>query len=106
MADDREAQRHDSFSLSGLVQSLHWRTDRYKNLQFDLIPHSQKPNWEAFIDAVITGQLFQYYPDATQPGYTVYLLADAKWAPSFLYIGHSKVKMRVYKVVGPDQTGS
>lgn len=105
-ADDLEAQRNDSISLSGLKQSVYWRTDTFKNLEMAAVPQADLPAWRDFMAYAITGGEFSYYPDATLAGFTVYTLEDKNWKPTRAYFGHAKFTLRFRRVIGPDQTGS
>lgn len=101
-----EAQRNDSISLSGLKQSVSWRTDVFHNLQMEAVPIADLPAWRDFMTYALAGGEFSYYPDAALAGFTVYTLEDTKWALSRAYIGYAKFTLKFRKVVGADQTGS
>lgn len=110
---DRIAQRNDSISLSGLKQSLWWRTDKFLNLQMDFVPLADLPAWEDFIDYSLQGGEFSFYPDATLAGFTVYTLDDSSsdtgtvsFTPTRNVVGITKFTLRFRRVIGADQTGS
>src|SRR5580765_5853190 len=76
--DELEAVRNDSITLSGLRQSMYYRTDEFKHLilKYVDIP-SEMDDWKAFILYALQGGSFLYYPDATDTGtYDEWLLED------------------------------
>ena len=103
---DLEAQRQDSFSLSGLKQSINQRVDDFLPLQLDFVPLADLPAWEDFMRFALAGGLFNYFPDQTLANYTTYSLEDTTFLPKRNFFGISKFTLRMRKVVGPDQTGS
>jgi hypothetical protein len=105
-ANNREAQRKDSISLSGLKQSIHWRTDQFLVLEIPLIPDVDVPAWEAFLDYALQGGEFSYYKDATLAGFTVYTLEDTKTTLKRNVRGHYQTTLNFRRVIGADQTGS
>jgi hypothetical protein len=105
-APDYEADRTDSFSISGLKQSVFKRTDEFLPLQFDFVPLADLPAWESFLQFALAGGLFNYFPDATLAHFTTYTLDDTKWLPKRNFRGITKFSIRLRKVIGSDQTGS
>lgn len=98
-ADDREAHRNDSVSLSGILQTVWWRTDRFINLQMDFVVQgTDLQNWEAFQDFGLTGAQFEYYPDATVSGthYTCTLDGN-KFLPTLNFKRVAKFTLRLRK---------
>lgn len=105
-APDLEATREDSFSISGLKQSVFERIDEFLPVQIDFVPLADLPLWQSFIRFALTGGLFNYFPDATVAHFTTYTLEDMKWLPKRNMRGYAKFSFRMRKVVGSDQTGS
>ena len=101
-----EAQRNDSRSLSGLSQTVWWRTDEYLDMQFDLIPAVEVPSWDAMFKWGLQGGIIAHYPDATLAGFTDYLLDSSKTTLPFQYRGNFKTTFRLRRVIGSDQLGS
>lgn len=97
-SDDRDADRQDSVSASGLVQSVVTNVAVFKNLQMDFVPVEDLPAWEQFIDYAIAGGTFKFFPDADQPGNNTYRLEDTKWSPKRAFFGMAKFALRLRKV--------
>ena len=96
---DRETQREDSITLTGLKQSIFVRTDEFWNLQMDFVPYADLAAWEGFIDWALQGNSFDYYPDSTSGTHTAYTLEDTGWKPQRAFFGFVKFKLRFRKVV-------
>lgn len=105
-ANNREVKRNDSFTLSGLKQTVYWRTDQLLVLEFPLIPDIDVPAWETFLDYALAGGEFNYYKDATLAGFTVYTLEDTKTTLKRNVRGHYTITLNLRRVLGSDQTGS
>jgi len=71
---DAEAVGARSLSLSGQMQTLHFREDQLFHLKFDDVPWADMAAWQAFIDYAHLGNSFLYYPDASGTAYDEYWL--------------------------------
>lgn len=77
------ATRHDSFTSTGLKQSVTERIDTMKKLEFATVPESDMDDWNAFFSYALGGGQFTYYPDHTDAlTYFDYTLEDLSWDPS------------------------
>jgi hypothetical protein len=81
----RSALRHDSVTLSGLRQSLWFRTDQFFEMQLDFVPQADIEDWATFIEYALQGGDFAYYPDRTQADFVSFLLEDTDWDPKFAF---------------------
>jgi len=77
--------RIDSVTLSGLVQSVWFRTDWFKTIQMEYVPLVDAPRWKTFFDYAMTGGQFDYYPDATTSVVQTMILEDTDWNPEFAF---------------------
>ena len=75
--DEREGVRSDSFTLSGLRQSMFYRADEFKRLTMKDVPIADISNWRDFIDYAHEGGSFRFYPDATLTAFDEYILEDS-----------------------------
>lgn len=75
--DEIEDVRVDSFTVSGLRQSIWWRQDEFKHLLMKFVPIADMANWRAFIDYAQQGGSFLYYPDSTQTAFDEWWLEDS-----------------------------
>jgi hypothetical protein len=95
-ANDLEATRNDSFSISGLKQSVYWTTSQFIDLQMDWVPQGADASaWLAFIKYALTGATFSYYPDATSGTSVTCTLDDTKWIPTRNFFGIDKFAIRL-----------
>jgi hypothetical protein len=99
--NDLEVQRNDSFSVSGVKQSVYTRTDEFIPLSMDFVPLADLPAWESFVQFAISGGQFNYYPDATLSSFTTCTLEDKTWQPKRSFYGISKFTLRFRKVIPP-----
>src|SRR5256885_1445267 len=74
--DELEAVRNDSITLSGLRQSMYFRTDEFKHLIMSNVPIADMTAWKAFMNFAQQGDSFLYYPDSTLSAYDEWLLED------------------------------
>jgi len=103
--DNFEATRHDSITSDGTRQSITERVDRVRPVNFEFVPWTDLPMWEAFFAYAIQGGNFQYYPDGTASAFATWQLVDDKIAPSFVAFGLSKFVMNMRLVAaGPSAT--
>lgn len=75
--DEREGVRADSFTLSGLRQSMFYRADEFKHINMPNVPIADISNWRDFIDYCHQGGSFRYYPDSTLSAFDEYILEDS-----------------------------
>jgi hypothetical protein len=98
-ADDRNAVRHDSVAIAGVVQSITERVEIFKTLNMDFVPVVDLPAWTKFLDNwALYGKSFTYYSDSADASTaTDYTLVDTQWAPKRVFFGMTKftVKMRL-----------
>src|SRR5678815_5413638 len=81
--DRLEAQRADSITLSGVKQSIWWRTDRIRIFNMEFVPVADLPAWKAFFDVAVTGETWEYFPDADGGESETFTLEDVQWSPAF-----------------------
>jgi|SRR5581483_335485 len=115
--DEIESVRNDSITLSGLRQSMFYRTDTFKHLIMANVPQSDMQNWKAFITYVQQGGSFLYYPDSTGTAYDEWLLEDSggsqrsqtsssmvssstNWAPKYVERHLAQFELVMRKVPG------
>lgn len=98
-SDELDAQRVDSFTMSGKQQIFYIRTDIFRTLKFASVPFEDMANWSAFMAWAVTGGQFDYYPDATLPAFTTYRLEGTNWKPAFAFIGISGFSMQMRQLV-------
>ena len=98
--DNFEATRHDSTTSDGTRQSMLERVDRIRPINFESVPWTDLPMWEAFFSYAIQGGNFQYYPDSTATAFQTWQLVDDKITPTFVAIGLSKFVMNMRLVPG------
>ena len=98
--DDFQAVRHDSITSSGIRQSMLERIDRIKPINFEFIPWSDLPSWEAFLSYAMTGGDFSYFPDSTLTGFATWEIVDDSVSPTFVCIGQSKISFSMRLVPG------
>jgi hypothetical protein len=101
----QEESRHDSITVSGLMQSIHERTDRVFSLDFPFVPQSDLAGWDAFISWAIQGQQFNYIPDTLAPStfVTCQLMSMSvpyKWVGYQLFSVSLKLRVVVSAQVG------
>jgi hypothetical protein len=105
--DILEAQRNDTISSSGSVrQAMLRRVDVKKELQIENVPWADLPAWAAFIQFVVAGGTFLFYPDSTSPLYATWELADEKFSPKFSVRGISKFTLNMRRVPNAPFAGS
>ena len=81
--DHLVGQRSDRISISGLKQSIYWRTDQMRDFQLDDVPFSDLPTCRAFFDWAIPGGTWDHYADADAGEFTTFTLEDTEWKPQF-----------------------
>lgn len=98
--DDFEPIRHDSITSSGIRQSMVERVDRIKHVNFEFVPWSELPSWEAFLSYAVQGGDFSYFPDSIATAFQTWQLVDDKVSPTFVCIGFSKISFSLRLVPG------
>ncbi len=98
-AEERQAMRHDSDTLSGYRQSILVHIVHFLTLQLPNVPMADLGNWAAFFDYALTGGAFDYYPDTVgaPSTFTTYTLEDTDWKSQFAYrtMAQFTLKMRL-----------
>jgi hypothetical protein len=73
------AVRHDNISAAGVRESVLERVDQFLELSLEWIQAgADLASWQAFLDYALTGAPFAYFPDASQPAFTLYVLEDTE----------------------------
>jgi hypothetical protein len=75
---DKETVRHINVASSGKVEQVYERTDAFLEIAVEDIPDPDAAAWSAFLDWANQGLTFNYYPDASAPGFTTYTLETLK----------------------------
>lgn len=85
-ADEYDAQRTDSVTSSGLVQSVIDRVDTYRTLTLSFVPDADIPAWSAFMLWAIQGFTFNFFPDATDTDtHFLCTIAGTNWTPKWAF---------------------
>lgn len=98
-SDLLKGQRADSITLSGQVQRVWWRTDRFIELQMESVPQSDLPAWNDFFEYAIPGGDFDYFPDAAVETSRLCILSDTDWTPAKLAYLYAKFKCE-FQIIG------
>jgi hypothetical protein len=99
--------RFDSITLSGKVQTVWYRTDKFLTLTMDYVPiASDIAKWATFIDFAMTGGQFHYHPDQTLAAFQTFTMEETDWTPQFAFFGMDKFTMKMRYVSGADGSGS
>jgi hypothetical protein len=106
--DELQPLRADSFTLSGLKQSVLWRQDTFRSLHMELVPFSDLPAWRQFMTFAQTGAQFHYHQDADSDAYEIFELDDNQgststsstqgWAPKRVVRGLASFDINLRKV--------
>jgi hypothetical protein len=99
--EERHAERHDVFTLSGKRQSCIDRIDRvmivevaYADMATDLVQFAD------FIDYAMQGGSFTYYPDQTELSvFETVELQDASWEPRYNFRSTAKFTLKLRRLV-------
>jgi hypothetical protein len=99
-AEEREAIRHDSDTISGYRQSVTEHVNLFLALQMDNVPQADLTAWQAFIDYAILGGSFDYYfdPVGSPSSLVTYTLDDTDWKPQFAYRTMAKFSIKMRRV--------
>lgn len=99
--DDLKAVRHDSFSSSGIRQSMLERVDTIKHVEMENIPWADLPTlWQPFMTFAIEGGQFEFFPDSTATAFATYELVEDQITPTFSSRGLSKISFTIRLVPG------
>lgn len=113
--DEIEGVRVDSITVSGLRQSMYYRTDEFKHLIMKFVPIVDIDNWKAFIQYAVQGGSFLYYPDSTGSTYDEWWMEDlggsarsqmgsgsgsANWNPKYSFRTMAEFELVMRKVPG------
>src|SRR5258707_3352038 len=69
--DELQPLRYDSFTLSGLKQSVYVRTDVFRILHLTSVPFSDLPGWREFMTFAQTRGQFHFHFQAPSVAYDV-----------------------------------
>src|SRR5437879_9075819 len=96
----KTAIRHDNVSTSGVRESVLERIDQFAELNMEWIRSGDDlANWASFLDCVLTGAPFAYYPDAAVNSYTNYLLEDSNATLTYKGPGVYSLKLKLRVMV-------
>jgi hypothetical protein len=116
--DDEEGVRVDSVTLSGLKQSMWYRTDIFRHVILKFVPMADLANWKSFFDYALQGGSFLYYPDSTLAVYDEWQMEDSggsmrnqtqvsssgnagdAWNPTYSFRGITQFSLVMRKVPG------
>lgn len=95
------AVRHDSYSTSGVFQSVVERIEQHLEFNVDFSNGSDDTNqWQEFMQTcAMMGQPFDYYPDSTAPEYGTYYCLDTDWDQKYRGPGIYNWSMKLYRQV-------
>jgi hypothetical protein len=95
------ATRHDNISSCGVRESVLERLDEF--LEFTVYPIQggvECENWQAFLDTALSGGLISFYPDASLPAFTNYLLEDTESTLEYKAPGIYALALKLRRAVG------
>jgi hypothetical protein len=96
----KAAVRHDNISTSGVRESVLERIDQFMELTLNWIyAGADLANWTAFLDFALTGGAFAYYPDASLPAYTNYVVEDTGATIVYKAAGVYSLKLKLRVLV-------
>ena len=106
--DELQPLRYDSFTLSGIKQSVFVRQDTFRVLHMTNVPFSDLPAWREFMTFAQTGAPFHYHFDADSDAYEIFELDDNQgsvstsstqgWAPKRVVRGLASFDINVRKI--------
>jgi len=95
-----ESVRHDNVASSGVREAIIERIDNFWEFEMEWVAIGPDvANWQAFMVWALAGNLFAYYPDASQSSYTNYWLEDTSWNATYKAPGQYTFKLKFRKVV-------
>jgi hypothetical protein len=100
--EERHAERHDVFTLSGKRQAAIERVDYIMVVEIAYAAIARDlASWADFIDHAMQGGSFTYTPDSTDLStYEMMELQDTDWNPKFNFLGYSKFTLKLRRLVG------
>jgi hypothetical protein len=94
------ARRHDNISSSGVRESVLERIDNFLEIEMQtVLDGADVADWNAFMQYVLQGGQFSYYPDASQSAFTNYWLEDTTWKAGYKAPGIYSFKLKFRQVV-------
>jgi hypothetical protein len=97
---DYAVVRFDNRASSGVTESLFVRQDDYIAFTMEYVWNDQDvANWDAFMQVALTGETFDYYPDAAGAGFTTCLLEATTWTAAYKQLGAYTFQCRFRKWV-------
>lgn len=86
--DGWTATRHDSFTSSGMKQSVLERIDDVMTLTFSYVPLSDMVAWKQMMEWLLAGNIFAYRPNSSDDTiWGEYTLDSMDWTPKFVCVG-------------------
>ncbi len=81
---NRVATRHDNLSTAGVKETVVERVDNFFELTLEYVGiGSNLTAWAAFMEEALQGVQFDYFPDASLPGYATCTLDDTDWKAEY-----------------------
>jgi len=99
-AYNMDAVRHDNLASSGVREAILERVDNLLALEMEYVGiGSDVQAWQAFMSWALAGNLFAYYPDASQASFTNYWLEDTNWTAAYKAPGQYGFKLKFRQVI-------
>ena len=99
-AYSQKAVRHDNVASSGVRESILERVDNFLDFDMEWVGlGADVTAWAQFMAYALQGGEFQYYPDASQVGFTNYWLEDTDWDAAYRSPGQFTFHLRFRQVV-------
>lgn len=96
----KTAERTDSFATAGDKQSWHQRTDNFLDINMSYATRGEEiESWNQFLDFALTGDEFEYYPDADADVHETYTLDDTDYKPEFAFLDTFQFQLKLRKAV-------
>lgn len=96
----KAATRTDTFSTSGVKQSVWLRTDELMPIVMQLVQVGDDiAAFDAFMTYALEGGDFSWYPDADVNTSALYTLDDTSWKPEFACFQNFKFTLNLRKEV-------
>ena len=97
---DREAIRYDTFTTTRIRQSILEAVDIKLTLTIEVVPFSDLPAWDLFMDFAIRGGQFAYYPDSALSTFNTYDMEDTTYKPKLNVRSFDKFSFTIRQVPG------
>lgn len=94
------AVRTDTIATAGDKQSWHFRTDEFLDLNMAYVEIGEDFDaWDQFLRFALTGDEFEYYPDADVDVHFTCTLEDTDFKPDFVAYGLRQFQLKLRKAV-------